>query len=178
MPFQFSCHIVREPGADYEHVEFLHDGSDDPREAFIQELIKAVGTKGSIVAYNASYEKMINDRCREQFPMYASELNAMNERFVDLLVPFRARHLYHSDMKGSASLKAVLPTFEPGLSYNDLEIGDGGTASDKYASICKGWIKGSEKERTLEALKEYCLVDTLGMVKLVEVIEKIVGGEK
>ncbi len=78
-------------------------------------------------------------------------------------------------MKGSASLKAVLPTFEPGLSYGDLEIGDGGTASTKYESICKGNITGAEKERTLEALKEYCLVDTLGMVKLVEVIEKIVG---
>jgi len=177
-PFQFSCHIVRKPGADYEHVEFLHDGDGDPREAFIQQLIKAVGSVGSIVAYNASYEKMINDRCREQFPMYAGELNAINKRFVDLLVPFRSRHLYHRDMKGSASLKAVLPTFEPGLSYNDLEIGDGGTASSKYEAICKGNITGAEKERTLEALREYCLVDTLGMVKLVEVIEKITGGLK
>ena len=173
-PFQFSCHILRKKDGELEHVEFLHDGSSDPRVLFLEKLIESVGKKGSIIAFYAPFEISVNNALKEQFPLYAKEINSLNKRFVDLLVPFRARHLYHPGMNGSASLKSVLPVFEPGLSYEDLEIGDGGTASSKYESICKGWISGAEKERTMEALREYCLVDTLGMVKLIEVIEKIV----
>lgn len=176
VPFQFSCHVIRKRGADLEHIEFLHDGSGDPRIPFIESLIKTVGKKGSIVAYNAPYEKMINDQLKNQFPAYATELNAINKRFVDLLIPFRSRAIYHPDMRGSASLKSVLPVFEPGLSYQDLELQEGQTVSIVYESICKGWLDEKEKERMMEALKEYCQVDTLGMVKLIEVLEKIIKG--
>jgi Domain of unknown function(DUF2779)/Domain of unknown function DUF83 len=176
VPFQFSCHIIRKKGGDLEHIEFLHDGSGDPRIPFIEALIKTVGKKGSIVAYNAPYEKMINDQLKIQFPAYASDLNAINKRFIDLLIPFRSRAIYHPDMNGSASLKSVLPVFEPGLSYQDLELQEGQTVSIVYESISKGWISGDEKEQKMEALREYCQVDTLGMVKLIEVLEKIVKG--
>ncbi len=45
---------------------------------------------------------------------------------VDLIVPFRSRHLYSWKQKGSHLLKTVLPAFVKGLRYDDLEIGDGG----------------------------------------------------
>jgi tellurite resistance protein len=77
-------------------------------------------------------------------------------------------------MNGSASLKSVLPVFEPGLSYEDLILKEGQTVSIVYESIAKGWIKGDEKERMMEALREYCQVDTLGMVKLIEILKKII----
>ncbi len=173
VPFQFSCHIQKKKG-DLGHIEFLHDGIGDSRIPFIDALIKAVGKSGSIVAYNAPYEKMINDSLKAAFPAYTKEINSINIRFVDLLIPFRSRAIYHPDMNGSASLKSVLPVFEPGLSYEDLELQEGQTVSIVFESISKGWIKGDEKERMMEALREYCQVDTLGMVKLVEVLEKLV----
>ncbi len=172
IPFQFSCHIQRKKG-ELDHIEFLHDGTGDPRIPFIEALVKAVGKKGSIVAYNAPYEKMINDSLKVQFPAYTDVINSINNRFVDLLIPFKSRAIYHPDMNGSASLKSVLPVFEPGLSYEDLELQEGQTVSIVYESISKGWIEGDEKERMMEALREYCLVDTLGMVKLVEILKKV-----
>jgi CRISPR/Cas system-associated exonuclease Cas4 (RecB family) len=173
-PFQFSCHIKRKKGADLEHVEFLHDGKSDPRIPFIEALIKTVGKKGTIVAYHAPFEKDVNEKLKEQFPAHALDLSSINKRFLDLCVPFKSRAIYHPDMNGSASLKSVLPVFEPGLSYEDLELQEGQTVSIVYEAISKGWIAGPEKERMMEALREYCLVDTLGMVKLIEVLEKLV----
>ncbi len=89
---------------------------------------------------------------------------------VDLLIPFRSRWLYHPDMKGSASLKAVLPAFVPGLSYDDLSISDGGAASRLYLSCIKEMVSEGEKERIYRDLRDYCGQDTLAEVKLIDVL--------
>jgi hypothetical protein len=38
IPFQFSLHIVRSPGAKSEHHSFLAEGPGDPRTPFMQHL--------------------------------------------------------------------------------------------------------------------------------------------
>jgi len=38
IPFQFSLHVITKPGAMVEHYEFLAEGKDDPRPAFLAEL--------------------------------------------------------------------------------------------------------------------------------------------
>jgi hypothetical protein len=176
IPFQFSCHIQK--GANLAQEEYLHDGFSDPRLTLIKALIKTLGKKGSIVAYNANFEISVIKGLANQFPKYQKELMALTERFVDLLMPFRSRHIYHPDMKGSASLKSVIPVFEPGLNYEQLEIKDGGGASEVYKAICKGSIEGIEKDKMMEALREYCMLDTLAMVKLVEVLENLTKERK
>ena len=40
---------------------------------------------------------------------YASWVQAVNQRVVDLLLPFRGFNFYSPDQYGSASVKAVLP---------------------------------------------------------------------
>jgi hypothetical protein len=39
-------------------------------------------------------------------------------------------------MKGSASQKAVLPVLAPDLSYEGMEVADGGMAMNAYARMC------------------------------------------
>ena len=88
---------------------------------------------------------------------------------VDLMVPFRKKHLYTPEMNGSYSLKAVLPALVPDLSYNDLEIQEGGTASLTYESLYQDTDPESIK-RKRENLLEYCKLDTMSMVKLLEIM--------
>ena len=56
VPFQFSLHIVRAPGAKPEHIMFLAEGRHDPRPEFMLKLRDALARTGSIVAFNASFE--------------------------------------------------------------------------------------------------------------------------
>lgn len=47
---------------------------------------------------------------------------------------YRGDHYYHPDQHGSWSIKAVLPTLCPELSYEQSEgVKDGGMAMDAYA---------------------------------------------
>jgi len=43
IPFQFSLHVITKPGAMEEHYEFLAEGKDDPRPAFLAELKQDIG---------------------------------------------------------------------------------------------------------------------------------------
>jgi len=129
IPFQFSLHIQKTKGGKLKHVEFLHTGKDDPRPALIKSLLKNCGEKGSVVVYSKGFESRVNYLLGQDFPEFSWELKEINKRMVDIMVPFKSRFLYHHKMEGSASLKNVLPAFVPRMSYDKLEIQDGGTAS-------------------------------------------------
>ena len=51
VPFQFSLHTVRVPGAKPGHTMFLAEGRHDPRPAFMLKLREALAHTGTIVAY-------------------------------------------------------------------------------------------------------------------------------
>ncbi len=74
-------------------------------------------------------------------------------------------------MKGGYSIKVMLPHFFPELSYEDLSIGDGGTASMAYASL--GGLTQPEREAIREQLTTYCTLDTFAMVKLWEKLTQL-----
>ena len=170
IPFQFSLHIQNQRDGALRHVEFLHTGLHDPRPDFIQSLISACGKSGSVVVYNQSFESKINNELADDFPEYAAKLNGITERMVDLIIPFRSRYLYSPETHGSASLKAVLPAFVPDMSYDEMPIGDGNTASRIYLSCIKGSVPEDEKEIIYSQLREYCEQDTFAEVKLLEVL--------
>jgi hypothetical protein len=170
IPFQFSLHIQPEKGAKLTHVEFLHTDTKDPRSEFIKSLIKNCGDKGSVLVYNQAYESRINSELGRDFPKHKSDLEKINDRMVDLLVPFRSRYLYHPEMKGSASLKSVLPAFVPDMTYDGLGIQDGEMASIRYLSCIKDAVSEDKKRRIFDDLKKYCCQDTIAEVRLLEVL--------
>lgn len=166
IPFQFSLHVQQEKGGPATHTGFLHTVSGDPRPDFVKELVGSCGATGSVVVYNQTFEAGVNETLAETFPEHAAALRAINDRMVDLLVPFRSRILYHPAMKGSASLKSVLPALVPDLSYSGLAIADGETASLMYLKAHKNEVPEEEKKRIYADLLQYCLLDTLAEVKL------------
>jgi hypothetical protein len=166
IPFQFSLHIAEHEGGQLLHHMFLAEGKDDPRPEFMQLLQELLGNTGSIVVYNQGFEKGIMKACTEAMPEYASWYEEIEPRIVDLLVPFRSRDYYHPSQKGSASIKAVLPVLTD--MHYDGDIADGTTASNEYLRVTFGEADEEDRMRVRTALEQYCALDTLAMVRIVE----------
>ena len=86
----------------------------------------------------------------------------------DIMVPFQKRHYYLKEMKGSYSIKYVLPALfpnDPELDYSNLDvIHTGSEAMGAFASLHD---KSQEEIKEIrEGLLEYCKLDTLAMVKI------------
>lgn len=175
IPFQFSLHIREHKGDALIHQEFLHTKEDCPDSAFIEYLIEVLPKKGSVFVWNKSFEKGINVGLAERNQKYKNDLDKINERLVDLEVPFKGEHAVyiHPHFKGKSSIKYVLPALVPELSYKELEIQEGGTASSTWFDIVHGDNKNNQsyKDQKTKALKEYCCLDTLAMVKIFDVLE-------
>lgn len=171
LPFQYSLHVVRDPSMmdRPEHYGFLGTPPADPRPGLIEALLGHLGDTGSIIAWNAVFEKTRLKELARDFPPYASRINALIGRFADLMVPFRRKHLYTPEMNGSYSLKAVLPALIPDLSYSALDIHEGSAASLVYESLYQDTDPESIRKKRNDLL-EYCGLDTLSLVRILGVI--------
>lgn len=172
MPFQWSCHIEQTDGI-IEHKEFLADPAEDPRESCadaLAELLREFDA-GSMVVYNASFEKGVFRELAEQFTQYESLFNQVCDQTYDLL-PICRNHFYHRDMHGSWSIKYVLPAIAPELNYQDLEVANGAMAQDAFMEMIEGAAGSANYDDTRNALLEYCKLDTLAMIKIAKYFEE------
>lgn len=94
----------------------------------------------------------------------------MNDRMVDLMVPFRRRELYHGMMNGSYSIKAVLPALVSGFSYDELEIASGDVAAASWLQMVLS-LNAEERGVLRRDLLKYCERDTEAMVRILEVMQ-------
>ena len=165
--FQYSLHIQETSISELEHREYLADPFQDPRIGFIEQLIQDCGSRGDILVYNIGFERgKLNDLI-DVFPQYSNKLSRIVNRLKDLMIPFQQKWYYTPEMRGSYSIKLVLPALVPEFSYNDLEIKEGGTASNTFFSMVNGTFEG-DVDDTRRKLLEYCKLDTFAMVKILE----------
>ncbi len=162
IPFLFSVHTERE-GAPPGHVDYLHEGSDDPRPALAGRLIEALGRSGSVCTYSG-YEGRVLRELAAALPERAAALRAIEARLFDLLPPVRDSY-YHPAFRGSFSIKNVLPALVPGMGYADLPIADGQTAAVRYVRAL-ATDDPQERRRIFDDLRAYCARDTLALSEL------------
>ena len=106
------------------------------------------------------------------FPDLSTPLLSLLERVVDLL-PITKDFYYHPAMKGSWSIKAVLPTIAPDLCYANLEdVQDGVQAQHAFAEAIDQQTPANRREVLRNALSCYCQLDTLAMVRLTHFLAK------
>jgi len=163
VPFQWSCHIETQDGL--RHAAFLADGRDDPRRGFIDTLLETVGDKGAVIVYNAAFERSRLIEAAQAFPELATRIQSVIDRMFDLL-PLSREHYYHADMLGSWSIKAVLPTIAPELSYEGLAVAHGGAAQEAFAEMMAPETSEARRAELRNGLLEYCERDTLAMVRI------------
>lgn len=173
IPFQYSLHKQAAPGGAIEHTEFLGDGITDPREAMLRSLLKEFGDEGSIIVWNKSFEMTRLRELARDFPQFADKIAGILDRIVDLMIPFRRRWYYLPAFNESASLKSVLPVLIPELSYQDLEIQEGGLASLIYSQLKLHEPEVQYQHR--QHLLDYCRRDTLAMVEIYRHLRNILA---
>jgi len=173
LPFQFSVHSQKQPGAKPEHQEFLATDASDPRHEFIMSLCSAIGEGGSIVVYNAAFESQRLSELAAWLPQFADQINQIQSRLWDLL-PIVRRHVYHPAFAGSYSLKSVLPPLVTGMTYEGMAVANGQDAGLAWESLVTGSLVKPERDRIKKALLDYCGQDTLALVKLLWVLQQLV----
>jgi hypothetical protein len=164
--FQYSLHVQTAPGAPLVHHSFLAKEWQDPSEALAKELRKVIGKKGSVIVWNMSFEKARNSELGERCPEYEAFFNSLNERIVDLMLVFKKGYYVHRGFEGSASLKCVLPVLVPKLSYEELNISEGGTASESWREMIDPETTKAESNAIYNDLLQYCELDTKAMVEI------------
>jgi len=169
VPFQWSDHVLAADGS-LAHREFLHDADGDPRVAFAESLLAATADAAAIVVYS-SFEADVLEALAEELPQLAGALDERRARIVDLL-PIVRDHCYHPELRGSFSIKRVLPAFVPGLGYQDLAIRDGLTASLSHARLVDPRTPPEQRATLRAQLLAYCARDTEAMVALYRALQR------
>lgn len=166
VPFQYSLHILDKPKGELTHKEYLHTEKSNSVEPLILQMKKDFGDTGSILVWYEQFEKSRNKEMAEMHPEHADFLLGLNERIVDLMMPFSDGTVVDKQFMGSSSIKKVLPVIIPELSYESLYIREGAGAQRTWVETILEDKNDKEKDKIIEALLEYCKLDTFAMVEI------------
>ena len=171
IPFQYSLHIKRSPEDELlEHVEYLANEAAMPI-AMIEHMEKHIGEVGSIVSWHASFENTQNRNMIGMYPTKYEFLNDLINRTMDLEDLFKDGYV---DIKfqGSTSIKKVLPVLVPELDYSGMDVASGTDAMEAWQRLIS-LPDGHAKDDLRTSMLEYCKLDTLAMVRIFDIMEKI-----
>jgi hypothetical protein len=176
--YQASIHKLGKNNQLY-HNEYLHTSKTNPHCSLLYFLKTNISPIGSIVAFNKSFElSRLEDMVKEN-PEYRQWFNELKERFIDLAYPFQKMHIYFNKMKGSASIKTILPIFAPELSYKKLAIKNGNDSQlNYYKLLFDTSLSTKEKQKIIKNLKKYNTLDTFAMFVIYKKIKSIVNSYK
>jgi len=166
LPTQYSIHKCSDVDTIDDHLEYLADPSRDCRRDLAENLIMDLEHSGSIIIYS-TFEKTVINNLARLYPDLSGKLTVLIERMVDLEAIIRNNY-YHPEFQGSTSIKRTLPVLVPEMTYDNLEIGEGDSASAAFAYLALGRYDDTKTESVKRNLLDYCEQDTLAMVKLHE----------
>ena len=174
IPFQYSLHIQLDENS-LDHKEFLGQAGCDPRRDLACQLVEDIPDNVCVLAYNMSFEKSIIRNLADLYPDLSDHLMKIHDNIKDLMVPFQSRYYYSKELQGSYSIKYVLPALfpnDPTLDYHSLDnVHNGSEAMDAFATL---HLKSKEEQEEIRhSLLEYCKLDTLAMVKILEKLKEL-----
>jgi hypothetical protein len=173
IPFQYSLYIQHEDGT-ITHKEYLSQDSVDSRYDLALKLCVDIPSDVTVLAYNMSFEKGVIKRLASNYEDLREHLLSINENMQDLMIPFQKKWYVTPDMKGSYSIKYVLPALVPEFekAYKELDgVQNGSQAMNAFANL--GKLNDAEKQKMRTSLLEYCKLDTLAMVKILKKLKEI-----
>lgn len=174
IPFQWSLHSAGVSGP-LAHREFLAAGDADPRRAFAETLVAALGGDAAPVLVYSPFESTQLGRLATHFPDLAPALHRIRDRLIDLL-PIVRSHVYHPGFTFSFSIKTVAPALVPDLSWDDLGgIAEGASASAALTALATGALPEDERDAVRTALRRYCARDTLALARVHEALRALAG---
>jgi len=173
VPFMYSIHFLEKKGSTPKHLDYIAPVGEDPRNGLAKSLCESIPSNACILVYNDGFEKSVLYQLAERFPLYKDQLITLANQIIDLMPLFQSQSIYIPSMKGSFSIKNILPALIPHLNYDHLIIKDGEGASRAFTK--RNQTQSPEIQLLIEKnLKEYCKMDTYAMVKLLETLERYV----
>jgi len=175
IPFQYSLHIEFE-NKPLEHKEFLAIQGVDPRYELAKRLVADIPDDVTVLAYNMGFEKGVIKKLANMFEEFSVALMKIHDNVQDLMTPFQKKDYYTPSMKGSYSIKYVLPALVPEMkqAYKNLNhIHNGSDAMQIYPKLATMQNK-DEMLELREALLRYCELDTLAMAKILDNLRNVV----
>ena len=177
IPFQYSLHYVDDINGKLHHKEFLAESGIDPRRELAERLVEDIPKDVCVLAYNMSFEKTVIKKLANYYQDLHDDLMKIHDNIKDLMIPFYNRNYYVKEMKGSYSIKYVLPALfpdDPELDYHNLPVvHNGGEASDAFLSLAS--LSKEEQEKIRNGLLVYCKLDTFAMVKIWEKLKEVIS---
>lgn len=171
--FQYSLHVLRDEKSEPEHYEFLGEKNEDPTRQLVESLRNNIGPKGSVIVWNAAFESQCNNEMGKRLPEHKEFLADVNSRIYDLMEIFKQGYYVHKDFCNSHSIKNVLPIIVPSLSYSNLNIKEGATASKTWKKFIDPQMSSAEKEKIKKDMLVYCQLDSLAMVEIYKFLKDL-----
>lgn len=175
VPFQYSLHIQEKPKESLSHKEYLHTENSDPLLPLLKQMQVDFSGAGSVVSWYKQFEMKRNEEMAVLYPQYSKFLLNLNDRMVDLMIPFSKGWFVDKDFFGSASLKAVLPVIAPELSYKELEVSHGGMAQRIWMETVLAGKNPENKDNIMGHLRTYCTLDTYAMYVIYKRLSELVA---
>ena len=174
IPFQFSLHIFDFDNEDEpKHEKFIFTENKNPDESIINSLKTHLPSTGSILVWHKTFEVGRHKDLAERNPEHKEFLEDLNNRIIDLKDVFADQYFIHPGFKGKVSIKYVLPVLVPELSYKELDIQEGATASQTWNKIVNKEFTDEEAKEKINHLCTYCERDTYAMFAIWKYLKKI-----
>jgi len=170
--FQWSAHVMSAPDSVPSHAEYLPQDSEDPRPGFCATLWETVKDCPAIVHYSHFERTQLKAMVAQGIPLAAELLEAIETRTIDL-ERIILDHVYLEGFKGRSSIKVVLPTLVPNMTYDGMLIGDGQAAAAGFRKMLATGTPEDEAKVLRRALLDYCCLDTLAMVEIYRALRQL-----
>lgn len=171
IPFQYSLHIEKTPGGEFEHKEFLAEHYNEMEE-IAKRLCEEIPIDGMIIAYHVSTEQGILRALAKLFPQYQNHLETIANNAVDLMEPFAKGFYFDIKQGGSNSIKYVMPALCPHMenAYHELPyVHNGGEAMTEFPKMME-MDRNEDYQKKRKGMLSYCELDTLSMVEILKVL--------
>ena len=175
IPFQFALCVLESPEAELRRLEFIYTGEENPDTYFVNAMREYIGNEGTIIVWYKPFEATRNKELAERLPETREFLESVNNRIYDLMDIFKNQNYVHKGFLGKSSIKNVLPIVVPTLSYKELDIQNGGSASEQWNRIYTEVLTDEEKEKIVNNLKEYCGLDAYAMYAIWSALNKVIS---
>ncbi|MEI6425887.1 MAG: DUF2779 domain-containing protein [Candidatus Absconditabacteria bacterium] len=168
---QYSVHKIYQDGTITHKDCIIHPGETNNKRIIDSVIRDLEGGNGTYIVWNKAFECGRNKESGMLYHEHEKAFETINKNTFDLMTIFSDQLYFDRRFLGSASIKKVLPVLTD-ISYDDLDVGNGGVAMNLLYEIQQGNIKGSDLDQSIKNLLTYCEQDTRAMVRIWEVVKE------